>query len=81
MITVDTCPNCGLFRLVIRGQVILKTSHEGVAKRHARICTDATNSGYRQGMKLLTEEIGFSEEFASEFPQFLRGLETHGRVQ
>lgn len=74
MIEIDECPGCGMTRLLVHGHLILKTWEEGIAKRHARIFTAARERSQRQGMKMLCEEIGYSESTAEAMYGLLHGM-------
>lgn len=73
MIDVDTCPGCGMWRCTVYGYATIKSDEEGVARRHARILDQARNRTPREGMRLLCEEIGYSEDSAKELLHLLHG--------
>jgi hypothetical protein len=82
MIEIDECPGCGMTRLQVHGHLILKVWDEGIAKRHARLFSKARDLPQRQGMKLLCEEIGYSESTAEAMYGLLHGMfnEPKGRL-
>lgn len=75
------CQCCGLHNFVMDGQVVVKSSEEGIAQRYARVFTRVSNSGVREGMKILTDDIGYGEETAFEMYNLIHGMRAHGGVQ
>ena len=75
------CQCCKLHNLTLNGNLVLKTSEEGIAKRYARVFTEVSNAGVREGMQALTRDIGYCEETAFEVYNVIHGLEKHGGVQ
>lgn len=80
MIRIDQCPDCGLHRLRIGEEVVVKTNEIGICNRYARVLDGARNRGWRQGMKMLCEEVGYSEETAERVLSALHG-NSQGRLQ
>jgi len=60
----ETAP--GLWRVTVGGIGVLSSNQKGVVERTARIVSEARNRPYREGIKMLIEEIGFDEDFAKE---------------
>jgi hypothetical protein len=74
MIDVSRCPCCGWWQVTLMDRYqIVKTTEEGIARRMARILSDARNRQPREAMRLLCDEVGYAEDSAKAILHALHG--------
>lgn len=73
-IEINHCDDCGGWHLSIGEVQVLRTSVEGIARRHARILSECRTRPHREALRMLTQEIGYDSLQASALYNVLMGV-------
>lgn len=73
MAKIDVNEADGTWALVVQGEVIMTANCVHVLERVARLMHQARQSPPRQAMRILTEEVGMCDDYASALCTILHG--------
>jgi len=81
MIEIFQCDYCPFWHLSVNGIQTMTAADKGVLERCARIFEHCRNTSYRQAIKTLMDDIGYSEDTAKDVYMDLTEHRNSGGMQ
>jgi hypothetical protein len=75
------CPSCGHYHVTVGGATIAIGVDRGMIERIARLLAQARDARHREAMRILVQDLGFTEAGAMNTYMVLRGIEQEATIQ